>query len=84
MDSLQASIKAHILETFLPGTNEAELTSTTPLIAGGILDSLATVRLVSWLEETYGIEVQAHEVSADNLDTVELIAELVKRKRGKG
>ena len=84
MDSLQASIKAHVLETFLPGTNESELTSTTPLIGGGILDSLATVRLVSWLEETYGIEIQAHEVSADNLDTIELIAELVKRKRGKG
>jgi acyl carrier protein len=84
VDNLQASIKAHVLETFLPGTNESELTSTTPLIAGGILDSLATVRLVSWLEETYGIEIQAHEVSADNLDTIELIAELVQRKRGKG
>jgi acyl carrier protein len=84
VDSLQASIKAHILETFLPGTAEAELTNTTPLIGGGILDSLATVRLVSWLEETYGIEIQAHEVSADNLDNIELIAELVKRKRGKG
>lgn len=84
MDSLQATIKAHVLETFLPGTNESELTNTTPLIAGGILDSLATVRLVSWLEETYGIEIQAHEVSADNLDTIELIAELVQRKRGKG
>ena len=83
MDSIQASVKAYIQQTFL-GTNEAELTSTTPLIEGGILDSLATVQLVDWLEETYGIEVQAHEVSADNLDTVELIAELVKRKGGKG
>ena len=84
MDPIQSNVKAYVLETFLPGTNESELTPTTPLIAGGILDSLATVRLVSWLEETYGIEIQAHEVSADNLDNLELIAELVKRKRGKG
>ena len=84
MDPIQATVKAFILETFLPGANPAELTPTTPLIAGGILDSLATVRLVSFLENTYGIEVQAHEVSADNLDTLELIAALVQRKMGKG
>lgn len=82
MDSIQSTVKAYILEEFLPGANADELTPTTPLIAGGILDSLATVRLVTFLEQQYGIEVQAHEVSADNLDTLELIAALVRRKQG--
>lgn len=82
MDSIESTVKAYILQEFLPGEDAGELTSSTPLIAGGILDSLATVRLVTFLEQQYGIEVQAHEVSADNLDTLELIAALVRRKQG--
>jgi len=84
VDTIQATVKAYILEEFLPGANADELTSTTPLIAGGILDSLATVRLVTYLEQQFGIEVQAHEVSADNLDTLDQIAGLVQRKQAGG
>ena len=81
MDDIQTNVKTYILNEFLPDANPAELTPTTPLIAGGILDSLATVRLVTFLEQEYDIGVEAHEVNADNLDTLVKIAELVKRKR---
>jgi acyl carrier protein len=84
VDPIQATVKSYILEQFLPTADPAELTATTPLIAGGILDSLATVRLVTFLEEQYGIEVQAHEVGADNLDTLDLIAAMVRRKQAGG
>ena len=83
MDDVQQTVKTYILEEFLPDADPAELTESTPLIAGGILDSLATVRLVGFLEEQFGIEVAAHEVSADNLDTLAQIADLVRRKRGR-
>lgn len=81
MDTIQATIKAYILEQFLPAANPDDLTAETPLIAGGILDSLATVRLVMFLEQHFGIEVHAHEVNAENLDTLELIASLVRNKQ---
>ncbi|MBM3984600.1 MAG: acyl carrier protein [Planctomycetes bacterium] len=84
MDDIQATVKAYILGEFLPDADGDELTASTPLIAGGILDSLATVRLVTFLEAQYGIEVQAHEVNADNLDTLDLIAGLVRRKQAGG
>jgi acyl carrier protein len=84
VDDIQATVKTYILGEFLPDADGDELTASTPLIAGGILDSLATVRLVTYLEQQYGIEVQAHEVNADNLDTLELIAALVRRKQAGG
>jgi len=84
VDDIQSTVKAYILEQFLPDANPEELTESTPLIAGGILDSLATVRLVMFLEEHFGIEVQAHEVSADNLDTLERIAKLIRSKKSAG
>jgi acyl carrier protein len=81
MEPLQSTIKTYILDEFLPGANASELTATTPLISGGILDSLATVRLVAFLEEQYRITIDPHEASVDYLDTIDQIAELVKAKQ---
>jgi len=76
-----ATVKSFILDRFLPGEDPANLTSSTPLITGGILDSLATLELVSFLESTYGFQLEAHEVDADRLDTLDRIAALVAAKR---
>lgn len=81
MDALNATIKSYILDEFLQGTAPAELTESTPLITGGILDSLATVQLVSFLEEHFSIEIAPHEVSIDYLNTIAEISDLVRSKR---
>jgi len=75
-------VKQYILDRHLPGENPANLTLTTPLVSGGILDSLATLDLVAFLEETFDIQLEAHEVDRDRLDTVERIAALVNGKLG--
>ena len=49
-------------------------------MSGGVLDSIASLKLVGFLEQEYGIEVQSHEVDIDNLDTLALIADLVQSK----
>jgi acyl carrier protein len=73
-------VKEYILEEFLPGESPAELTDSTPLITGGILDSLATIKLVAFLEERFKIQIQAHETMVDYLDSVSDIAQLVHSK----
>ena len=73
-------IKGYILEEFLPGENPSALTDSTPLITGGILDSLATIKLVAFLEERFKVQIQAHETMVDYLDTVSDIAQLVHSK----
>ena len=47
-----------------------------------MLDSLATLELVSFLEQRYGIELEAHEVDASRIGTLEGIATLVLAKTG--
>jgi acyl carrier protein len=54
----------------------------TPLRTSGILDSVATLRLVSFVEERYGIEVEAHEASVENFDRIDSIATLIQSKGG--
>jgi acyl carrier protein len=80
IQDIKEVIRVYILEEFLPGENPAELTDSTPLITGGILDSLATIKLVAFLEERFHIQIQAHETMVDYLNTISDIAQLVSSK----
>ncbi len=77
---IQQTVKEHILQKFLPGEDPNELTETTPLITGGILDSISTIQLVAFLEERFGVEFEAHEMNGDYLNTLSMIAETVTAK----
>lgn len=83
MEETKKTIKAFILKEFLPGENPEELTDATELITGGILDSISTLKLVRFLEEEFGIQVEAHEADVDNLNTLPAIAAYVRSKQGK-
>ncbi|MGQ0538031.1 MAG: acyl carrier protein [Gemmatimonadaceae bacterium] len=80
MNPIEGTVKAYILEEFLPGANASDVSEQTPLISGGILDSLATVKLVAFLEDQYRITIEPHEASVDYLDTISQIAALVRTK----
>ena len=80
-DEIQAKVKDYILREFLPGEDPSELKPDTPLITGGILDSIATLKLVGYLEEQFGINLAAHEASVDYLNTINDIDALVQKKR---
>jgi acyl carrier protein len=80
LEEIKAATKEYILAEFLPGENPAELTDSTPLITGAILDSLSTLKLVAFLEQRFKIQVQAHETMVDYLDTLSDIAQLVHSK----
>ena len=70
-----------ILKEFLPGEIPSELTQETELITGGILDSISTLKLVTFLEERFGITVEAWEADVDNLDSIQRIVALVDAKK---
>lgn len=78
---IKSAVKAFILREFLPGEDPGELTDTTPLITGGILDSIATIKLVLFMEEQFGIKVGAHETDPEYLDTLTSITQLVSSKQ---
>ena len=80
MQEIKEAIKEYILKEFLPGENPAELTESTPLVTGGILDSLATIKLVVFLEERFQIQIKSHETTIDYLNTISDIAQLVRSK----
>jgi acyl carrier protein len=60
----------------------ASLKEDTALQTSGVLDSVAMLRLAHFVEERYGIDVQAHEMSVENFDSVASIAAFIESKRG--
>ena len=78
---IQSTIKTFILNEYLPGEDPAALTNTTALMTTGILDSIAVLKVVTFLEKEFGITVQPHEAVVDNLNTISDIARLVMAKK---
>ncbi len=80
-EEIAAKTRTYILDEHLPGELPDSLGDSTPLITSGILDSIGTVKLASFLEGEFGIELEAHEMSVDLLNTVGDITRLVLSKR---
>ena len=80
-EAVSEKIKDYLMREFLPGEDPGELTATTPLITGGILDSIAALKLVMFLEDEYGVTFEPHEVNRENLDTIARIVQLLISKK---
>ena len=81
---IKATIRDYILNEFLPGESPDSLDDTTPLISGGILDSIGTVKLVGFLEDKFDIRIEPHEMNADFMDSVADIEALVRSRLKSG
>jgi acyl carrier protein len=80
-EDIKSTVKEYILQEFLPGEDPNELTNATPLITGGVLDSIGTVKLVMFIEERFEVTLEAHETDPDYLDTIESISNLILSKK---
>ena len=77
---IKEKIRNHIAEKFFEEDNKHELENSTPLISGGILDSISTNQVVDFLEKEFDVEFQPHEVEEEFLDTIDLMTASVKSK----
>ncbi len=77
---IKSTVKNYILREFLPGEDAENLEDETPLIASGILDSLATMQLVSFLEGEFGVAIAPHETDPEYIGTINAIEQLIQSK----
>ena len=53
------------------------------LTENGVVDSLGIFRLVAFLEEAFGVRVGDEEITADNLQSINIIDQFVASKMSK-
>jgi len=80
-EDIKSAVKKFILNEYLPGEDPAALTGTTPLVTTGILDSIAVLKVVSFLENQFDILIQPHEAVVENLNTLSDIERFVAAKK---
>ena len=79
MDDITKVVLEYVTREYLEEGDEREITETTPLISGGIVDSFSMVSLLRFLERKYSIHIPDEAATPDAFDTVERIAVLVRQ-----
>ena len=72
-------LKTFILEELLSGSR-TEIDPDESLLSSGVLDSLALLRLISFLEDRFGVAVEEDEIIPDNFETMNAIKKLIEPK----
>ncbi|MFI7677519.1 acyl carrier protein [Actinophytocola sp. NPDC049390] len=70
-------ITSWIVREFLPDVHESELEPDYDLLANGVIDSLALLRVVDWITTEFDLPVDQLDLSPDNFRTVHNINALV-------
>jgi acyl carrier protein len=79
---IREEIRSYVAENFLPVAQRHTLDDATPLISGGLIDSIGMIGLIGFLESRFAVEFLPREVDAHTLDTVERIERLIRKKLG--
>ena len=62
------------------GEPDENFTSETSFLEEGIIDSTGILELVTFLEETYEIQIEDEELVPENLDSINNVVQFLKRK----
>lgn len=82
MNDLSARIKEFIITEVNPDMGLTQLDDGEPLIESGIIDSLGVLKIMSFLDETFGVDLSSEEIKLENFRDVRTICELVARQAG--
>lgn len=74
-------IKNFILEEVCPEANPSCIEDETPLISSGLVDSLGILKILSFLDDEFGINIASDEIKHENFSTITTIIVLLKKNR---
>jgi acyl carrier protein len=68
--------------TYFKDTLDADVTPETPLIDQGIIDSMGVMELITFVAQTFGVDFDVDDMTAEKLGTVSAISCLITSKGG--
>jgi acyl carrier protein len=77
---IKKEVRQFIAENVLLGVHQASIEDVTPLITGGLIDSIGMIGLVDFLETRFEVEFMPREIDVHSLNTLERIEELIRKK----
>lgn len=77
---VQEHLTNFIVKEFLHEKNNAAVEIDTPLIEEGIIDSMGLVKLIKFIEGTFGISIDEDEVEINNFRDIDSITDFLAKK----
>ena len=80
MQPIDRQLREFVVNNFLFGQDEDQLSDHDSFLDKGIIDSTGVLELVSFLEEQYRIKIEDEELVPANLDSINNLARFVEKK----
>jgi acyl carrier protein len=80
-EEIHEQVRQFLLSNYLEKKIAEPLTGATKLRTSGLLDSLAVLGLVTFVEDTYDLEFAPHELGIEAFDSIDELANLVSQKK---
>jgi acyl carrier protein len=77
---IKSAVRQFIAENVVLGVRQTLIEDATPLVSGGLIDSIGMIGLVAFLESRFQVEFVPKEINVHSLDTLEQIEELIRKK----
>lgn len=81
MNDLQTTLRQYVTDQFFGGNLPSDFDDNYDLVDTGILDSLAMISLITYLENEYQIEFDDQDFLPENFNSINAIHEFLCRKR---
>jgi acyl carrier protein len=81
--AIKDQIREFVRENLASAKGIGNFTDEESLTENGIIDSLGIFRLVSFLEDTFGVRLGDEEITAENLRSIDIIEQFVVSKTSK-
>jgi acyl carrier protein len=80
-EDIKPEILNYLTENLFNGDAPADFNDETVLATSRLMDSIVALNMIVHFEDMLGIEVEAHEVNIDNLDTINAFASFLAFKK---
>jgi acyl carrier protein len=78
--SMKQQLRQFIVENFYV-SDPSEIRDDTLLVTTGVIDSTGMLEMIAYLEETFGIAIADHEMTPENLESIDRMVAFVSRKQ---
>jgi D-alanine--poly(phosphoribitol) ligase subunit 2 len=72
-------IKQYVIDEFLPDVGSGELDEDYNLVDGGVIDSLAVLKVLTWLEKRFEISMDDVDLSPADFQSITAMTSFVER-----
>lgn len=84
LNLIRQQMREFIAQSFFYDGSGERLTDDVPLVETGAIDQTGVLEIALFIEETYGVQVDEADLTPENFDTVESIAQFVYMRLANG